>query len=53
MNVPELYARIGPSGVALAVVAVVAAYLCAKYLVYLGWTGWARSALIRRAVAMT
>ncbi len=47
MDFPEIYARIGPSGIALAVVAVVAAYLCAKYLVYLGWTGGA----FRRHVA--
>ena len=41
MNLQSLYESIGASGVALVVVAAVAAYLSVKNIVYLGWIGWA------------
>lgn len=41
MDYQRIYEYIGASGVALVAVAAIAAYLCVKHAVYLGWTGWA------------
>ncbi len=41
MNISNLYASIGAAGIALIVVALVAAYLCVNYLIYLSWSGHA------------
>ncbi|MGD9782612.1 MAG: MotA/TolQ/ExbB proton channel family protein [Kiritimatiellia bacterium] len=40
MDYQRMYDSIGASGVALVGVAAIAAYLCAKNAVYLGWIGW-------------
>ena len=40
MDVGTVYDWIGAAGVALAAVALAAAYLCAKTAVVLGWNGW-------------
>lgn len=39
MNLNTLYASVGAAGIALILVAAVAIYLCAKYLVYIFWIG--------------
>lgn len=40
MNLQSIYDHIGAAGVALVLVAAIATYLCAKYIVYLSWIGW-------------
>ena len=47
MDYQRIYNSIGAAGVALVVVAAIAAYLCLKNMVYLGWTGW----VFRRHIA--